>query len=193
MIIAISTSSPWTSVALVDESGVVLAANREFAPVNASAAALKILDALIEQSGLTLSSATGFVADVGPGSFTGVKVAVVLAKTLGFTQKVKVAGVSSFDLIDSMRTTAVPCKKGQIFLKEPGQEACILSTLPLEGVAGYLPSGVEPTAGFEEQFPDASNVARIIGTLKFVSPYELTPDYRVEPSISIPKKPLIRA
>lgn len=136
--------------------------------------------ALLEESGVSLESATGFVADVGPGSFTGVRVGVTLAKTFGYLGSVPTAGVPAFDLISRELPAVVPNRKGEWFLRLPGQTAELVRELPAEFV-GY-------GAGDPETFPDPARVAGLLGKLRWVGAEALTPAYLVEPSISQPKR-----
>lgn len=181
MIVAISTSSPWTSVALIDENGVLVAEASEHSPMQASAACFRLLSGLLEQNRVELSSITGIASDLGPGSFTGVKVGVTIAKTMAYTLGVPTYGLDAFDLIDSTRTAAIPSRKGEYFIRELGKEVSRTSEPPKTAL-GYGPDFSEP------RFPSA---ARFAGRdLVPVEPERLVPNYILEPSISLPKKPL---
>ncbi len=183
MILAFSTSSAMISVAAVSENGEVLWSQSRQAPLAASAACLSMLDQMKLDTGLTPADAESFAADMGPGSFTGVRVGVTLAKTFGFLYGKPVAGASSFDLISKTDVVALPSKKGEFFVRRPGQEAIRLTNLPSEGVVGFGP-GVEP-----QVYPSASRFGSIWHDLQLVSATEFVPVYLIEPSISIPKVP----
>lgn len=149
----------------------------------ASAAAMELLEELLQRSGTSLHAATGFVSDLGPGSFTGVRVGVTLAKTFGYALNVKVAGLTSFDLISAEQTVVIPSKKGEFFVRRQGTEPVRSKDLP-----------DEPSVGFghgrgENVYPSASSFAKHVSALDWVEPEVLVPAYFIEPSISIPKKP----
>jgi len=184
VIVAFSTSSPQASVALISEDGVVLASDQKHAPMQASGACFEMLEALLKQTGTRLNEATLFAADLGPGSFTGVKVAATIAKTLAFTLSVNACGASSFDLISTEETVILPSKKGEFFIKVFDQDPYRSTELPNERFLGYGP-GID-----EQQFPHAANFARLLHSLEPVDPEYLVPNYLIEPSISLPKKPL---
>ena len=217
MIVAISCSSPFSSVAVITEGGEVIFVAREETKQNASGLCLRML----QSSGVPLRDVKLYVADVGPGSFIGVRVGVTLAKTLAFANSVLAAGVTSFDLIDPDRTVAFPSKKGEWFIRRPGEEVGRAPALgegqklihspqgtdqtkPLSSVreAGELANrkrGTEHESlqayvgygpGFEKQtYPDAALVASLLNRLEPVEPELLLPEYHIEPSISTPKVP----
>lgn len=184
MILAISTSSPYTSAALLNQSGAVLASGIEHAPRSASTSALHLLDSLLNEAQTALSDIDLFVGDVGPGSFTGVKVGVTLAKTWAYAQQKPVAAVSAFDLISPDSPAAIPIRRGVVFGRD-GDEVRQLEDAEISRYVGYA-------EGCSEQvLPDAKRVAALLDRLKPISPFELTAEYHLAPSISQAKKPLI--
>lgn len=182
MIVAFSTSSPWTSVAAFNEEHELVASEKMLAPMRASEACLTILEKLQPD----LSTVTLFLADLGPGSFTGVRVGVTLAKTLAFARGVKVGGVDSFDLIAPDRTVALPSKKGEYFIRRVGQEAVRQVERPEESMEGF-------GLWFEgmEIFPEAARFGPMIARIAVIEPEALVPAYLIEPSITMPKTPYL--
>jgi tRNA threonylcarbamoyladenosine biosynthesis protein TsaB len=151
-------------------------------PGAASGACLEMLDEMLSSSGLDLDQATAFAADLGPGSFIGTRVSVTLAKTLAFARGVETLGASSFDLIGRDATVALPSKKGEFFVKRAG-ELPVRTSEPPEEAIGYG-QGVA-----EQRYPSAAGFAGLLSELPRLSPFELVPEYLIEPSISTPKKP----
>lgn len=145
---------------------------------------MRLLQEVLEESGRSLSEATLFAADLGPGSFTGVKVAVTIAKTMAFAQGVKCIGADSFDLIDPSVVVVMPSKRGEWFVRRPGLEPARFPEIPVELVLGFGP-GIEP-----QIFPHAKNFSGILANLGSITPEQLIPNYLIEPSISVPKNPL---
>lgn len=182
MIFAFSSSSPWPSLAVISPEGFVLWEGQEHAPQQASSTLLRLLEGA-KEAGFELNSATMFAADTGPGSFTGVRVAVVLAKTFAFVFGKQVLGASAFDLIDAMGTAIVPSKKGEYFIRELGEEPYRSQDLPVMPYQGYG-NGLEPSTP-----PQAKNFASLIDKRTPQDPYTFAPDYLIDPSISLPKKP----
>jgi tRNA threonylcarbamoyl adenosine modification protein YeaZ len=184
LIVAISCSSPVVSVALLEPDGTVLFSGRQDGGQKASETALLLLSKGLESTRRLLSDADLFVADVGPGSFIGVRVSVTLAKTLAFAVGAKAAGVSSFDLIACGGDAVVPSKRGEYFVRRKGKEPERTNELPNgESFKGY-------GAAMEETVhPDAVRAASLLRVLIPIRPEELTPQYLIEPSISTPKRP----
>lgn len=174
-----SGSSPWCSVALF-EGAELLASREQEAPRAASGTLLSLLETCLAESARVLSDVEVFAADVGPGSFMGSRVGVMLAKTLALVKGRMVAGVESFNLMDTARPVAVPCRKHEWWLRVPGSEPVLATELP-PGTPTYGPGVENPV------FPLARRWAP--APLELVAPELLVPRYRIEPSISQPKVP----
>lgn len=178
MIVVISTSSPMASVAVYEAKGELLHADIAEAKQNGSAVCLGFIDSF----GIELSAVHGFVADTGPGSFTGVRVGVMLAKTLAWSHGVPAAGISSFDLIDAEGIVSLPGRRGEWLRRLPGEEPKV----EIEFAGTGYGSGSPMT-----NYPNAARAGKLIGHLRWVSAMELMPDYILSPSISTPKKPYL--
>jgi len=183
VIVAFSTSSAWSSVAAIDRVSGVIWSGSENAPQGASGACLRLLERMAENSGVRVEDAEMFVADLGPGSFTGVRVGVTLAKSFGYLFDRPVAGATSFDLIAADRVVVLPSKKGEYFVREPGMTPFRTPELPEMPFIGFGP-GIEP-----QTTPSAARFFEILDTLNPVDAMTFVPEYLIEPSISIPKKP----
>ena len=66
-------------------------------PYASSEKLLPLLDALLKERELKPESLKGIIVSLGPGSFTGLRIGVCLAKGLAFVLKIPVIGVSTFD------------------------------------------------------------------------------------------------
>lgn len=172
MIVAFSTSSPLASVALIEE-GRVLASGEEMAAQAASGACLRILQGLLDSTGRSLGEAILFAADLGPGSFTGVRVGVTLAKSLAYALGVEAGGADAFDLVAVDQVVALPSRRGELWVRSPG--AAPYRTR--DAVSGAVSS----------RRPHAAKFAGLV--LQSLPPALLVPRYLIEPSISLPKRP----
>lgn len=77
--------------------------NREsFPPVNSNNSSADLfpgIQQLLTQSNTEIQEVDLFAVALGPGSFTGLRLGVVLAKTFGFSTNGKVKGVNLFDVL----------------------------------------------------------------------------------------------
>lgn len=144
---------------------------------------MDMLSELLERHSLRLEEFSRFASDLGPGSFTGVKVGVTLAKTLAFAVGGKATGASSFDLIDPSRDVVFPSKRGEWFVRRPGQPPIRQPSLPEGPFVGYGEGIAEPL------YPHASGFSKLLTELVPLEPERLMPEYLMEPSISVPKQP----
>jgi tRNA A37 threonylcarbamoyladenosine modification protein TsaB len=140
------------------------------APQAASQACLKML----MDSNVKLDSITHFAADVGPGSFTGTRVGVTLAKTFAYRYKKTCFAIDAFNLIDPERPVAIRNRVGEWFLRDPGQIAKLVTDYPEDAI---------------QDCPHAQNFLRRYAMER--AAMELVPEYLVEPSISVPKNPFV--
>jgi hypothetical protein len=184
VIVGFSTSSPWASVALFSPSGGLLWAGRREAPQSASAACMGLL-AEAESAGFAADQCGIFLADLGPGSFTGVRVGVALAKTFAFALGGLAGGATAFDLISPEQSVVIPSKRGEFFVRTAGGPVERTARLP-GGASGYGHPG-------EQNFPDATRFGPLLPTISHVEPEALMPMYLIEPSISTPKRPFAEA
>ena len=182
MTVVFSTSSPLASVALLD-GGKLVAEGAQDANQRASGVCLFLLEQMMRQRGISLRDVRMFVADLGPGSFTGVKVGVTIAKTMAFAMRAQAAGVSSFDLIDPTSTVVVPSRKGEFYVRTPGKEPAVVDSVP-SGATGY------GSAMADQRLPLASRAAALF-PFAAVAPEQLLPLYVSEPSISRAKDPRV--
>ena len=181
--VAFSTSSPLASVAAFDDAGALVWSAD--ADADARHRAGEFCLSAIESNRIILPEVRLWLADLGPGSFTGTRVGVVLAKTLAWTYGAQVAGASSFDLISPNRTVALPNRKNEWLVRIPGEPPALRTKGSLEDdVVGYAP-GLP-----EEKHPEAWRFRDLLPNLVPGDPMALVPEYVVPPSISVSKRPI---
>ena len=177
MILAVSTSAPEIQVA-VWEAGNWTFSGYRASERNASGAVM----ALVEEAGIGLSDVEGFLVDVGPGSFSGVKAGVTMVKTWGHFLRKPTYSVDAFDLIDKDTAVAIASKRGEVYFRRPGSDPEIkkIAVLP-DGIVGpYEGSDDLRTGDFaRSKFPE---------DVREVPALELVPLYVAPPSISQPKQ-----
>lgn len=59
------------------------------------------IDELLKENKITIDDITTIIVGVGPGSYTGARVAVVVAKTIASTKKITLKTISSLNLLSS--------------------------------------------------------------------------------------------
>ena len=99
MILAIDTSAS-VSVALLDDAAqTVLSERAEFAPRGHAELLSGFVEHVLADAGATGADVSRIVVGTGPAPFTGLRVGLVTARTLGFAWGVPVLGVCSLDAL----------------------------------------------------------------------------------------------
>ncbi|MDJ0972883.1 MAG: tRNA (adenosine(37)-N6)-threonylcarbamoyltransferase complex dimerization subunit type 1 TsaB [Planctomycetota bacterium] len=103
----LATSGPHAEVGLVDAEGVV-----RVSPLiegrTRGRDVLPAIAALLEEAGVAGAALDAVAVDVGPGSFTGVRVGVTTAKTLAWSLDVPAVGILSLDVLAAAADTDGP-------------------------------------------------------------------------------------
>ena len=98
MLLAIDTATQIMSVALHD--GLALRAEQTWHTANNHTAELApALLLLLERCGVTWGDLTGLAVSVGPGSYTGLRIGVALAKGLAAVHHLPLVGVTTLDTL----------------------------------------------------------------------------------------------
>lgn len=125
-LVAIDTSSQLGTIAAFD--GGVLVGERASGVMNAHGESLLgLLDELFRELGWAPEDVGRWAVGVGPGSFTGTRVAVSTVKGIAFATGAAIAAVTSFDAIehglalDGSFVTLVDAGKGELFVRFSGE------------------------------------------------------------------------
>jgi tRNA threonylcarbamoyladenosine biosynthesis protein TsaB len=120
--IALETSARSGSVALVDHDGTLLAEEQFPHDLKHAAALISILDRLTRHHAWSPRDVAEIYVSAGPGSFTGLRVGVTVAKTLALSLNAKIVAVPTTDVLarnapaDARNILIVlDAKRGQIF------------------------------------------------------------------------------
>jgi tRNA threonylcarbamoyladenosine biosynthesis protein TsaB len=107
--LAIDTSSA-VAVAVVADDGATLRAASALAPRRHAELLATMISDVLRDSGVARHELAAVVAGTGPAPFTGLRVGLVTAQTLGFALGVPVYGVSSLDALalGAIRVLALP-------------------------------------------------------------------------------------
>jgi tRNA threonylcarbamoyladenosine biosynthesis protein TsaB len=103
---------------------------------------LALADALLRAEGRTVRDLGTVVVGVGPGSYTGLRIAIAAARGLGFALGIPVAGAGT---LDALRHGAGPeayavidARRSELFAAGPGLDPAVLTPSAL---ADLLPRG----------------------------------------------------
>ncbi len=119
--LAIETSGRVGSVALVRD-GVVLAEPTFEHGLKHAAGILPMIDSLCREHGVRPGDLAELYLSIGPGSFTGLRIGVTMAKTMSLTTGVKIVAVPTVDVLAANAPTdarhviiVLDAKRDQIF------------------------------------------------------------------------------
>lgn len=109
MLLAFDTATQLVSVALHDGERVVVELSSD-QPMKHGEHLAPLIARSLEEAGIVRQDLTAIAVGVGPGPFTGLRVGVVTARTLGFVLDVPVYGVCSLDAValEVVATRATP-------------------------------------------------------------------------------------
>jgi tRNA threonylcarbamoyl adenosine modification protein YeaZ len=98
VLLAFDTATPFVSVALHDGSDTVAEYASELRMKHGEQLA-PLVDRALREQGLARQDLTAIAVGVGPGPFTGLRVGLVTARTLGWVLEIPVYGVCSLDVL----------------------------------------------------------------------------------------------
>jgi tRNA threonylcarbamoyladenosine biosynthesis protein TsaB len=118
LILAFDTATSVATSALVRD-GVVLGER-----VSTAVRVLEDVDALLRDAHVEPSDLDALAVGIGPGSFTGVRMGLAVARGLAFALELPVAGVSTLDALTAGAPDAVAvidAKRREVFVKQGGE------------------------------------------------------------------------
>jgi tRNA threonylcarbamoyladenosine biosynthesis protein TsaB len=111
-LLGIKTSGKILSVAVCDDkkilSDITFEANRSH-----SVDLLPTIKSALNTANLSLSAIDGIAVDIGPGSYTGIRIGIATAKGLAFPENIPVLGVSSLEAAAVGVKNAIVIKKAR--------------------------------------------------------------------------------
>jgi tRNA threonylcarbamoyladenosine biosynthesis protein TsaB len=182
VLLAFDTATPLVTVALHDGEDVVAELTAERAMKHAEQLA-PLLERALSDAGVVRQDLTAIAVGVGPGPFTGLRVGLVTARTLGYVLDIPVYGVCSLDVlaveavsngaVDSEFVVATDARRKEVYLARyaadgervdgplVGRPAELATEAPVVGPGGELypeafPNRLGPSA------PSAGWLARAV-------------------------------
>ncbi|MCW2829761.1 MAG: tsaB [Aeromicrobium sp.] len=183
LLLAFDTATPVITVAVHDGQRVVAEASGEGAMAHGELLAPAIRDAMIT-AGAAMADLTDVAVGVGPGPFTGLRVGVVTALTLGSTLGLRTHGVCSLDIVaadvqaEGEFLVATDARRKEVYwgryggahvcldgphVSTPAELAARHPDLPTYGSGGRLYDGVLRAAGDGGE-PRAAALATMVST-----------------------------
>lgn len=121
LLLAVETSTPSSSVALLDRDGTVASATLSM-PRRHGEFLAPAVSFCLAQAGRSVKDLTGVAIGVGPGLYTGLRVGMAFGQALAQARRLPVVGLSGLDVMGfSARHTgrtihaAIDARRGQVF------------------------------------------------------------------------------
>ena len=169
MLLAVETTAILATVALFQD-GALIAEREADAGKKHAETVLPLIDDLLEESGVSISQIDLFAVDIGPGSFTGVRIGVSLVNALAFAAGRQVIAVDALQALyqSSGETQKLVCalidaRNGNAYaaLYQEGETRIAPEAVVIETFLKQLPADavfVGDVHTQEPRFPRASNV-----------------------------------
>lgn len=120
-ILALETSAKSVSAAVV-ENGAPLASAWQCTGLTHSRTLMPMVDAMLQNAGLTREELDAIAVAAGPGSFTGIRIGVAAAKGLAWALEKPVIGVSTLEAMaqnlahtDALLICAMDARRNQVY------------------------------------------------------------------------------
>jgi len=101
LVLAIDTSTKVGSVALFDEKKGLLAELLVNVKTNHSDTIMNAIDYIMNLSDVEVDELDRVAVTLGPGSFTGIRIGIAIAKALVFGKKIEIVAMNTLDLLAS--------------------------------------------------------------------------------------------
>ena len=161
MLLAFDTATPLVTVALHDGSQVV-AERRSAQPLKHGEQLAPLIEQVMQDAAIDRLDLTAVAVGVGPGPFTGLRVGLVTARTLGHVLEIPVYGVCTLDVIAAEAARGVDCpflvatdaRRKEVYLASYDESGTRISG-PVVDKPAALATAVPVAGGGAALYPDA--------------------------------------
>lgn len=126
IILAFDTSAAHCAAALLSGDR-ILASKREEMTRGQAERLMPLLEECLREADLAWADLTAIGVGIGPGNFTGIRIAVSAARGLALALDIPAVGVDGFDVREKTGTVpGVPAPRDQAYVRLPGQQARLI-------------------------------------------------------------------
>lgn len=179
-LVAVDTTTRTTSVALFEDGALACSLSRE----GHGDMVLSLVSEMLASRGLRARDVARWAVDIGPGSFTGVRVGVSTVKGIAFATGAEVVAVDAFDALTGGEDAIaiLEAGKGEVYFRVPGEEP---GHAPLDVVKAKIAGRSERVIG-PGVVPTAEGVGRVATGRAATNADELQPLYVRAPDLTKP-------
>ncbi|MCW5731906.1 MAG: tRNA (adenosine(37)-N6)-threonylcarbamoyltransferase complex dimerization subunit type 1 TsaB [Alphaproteobacteria bacterium] len=158
-LLAMDSALDGCSVAVLDGPRLLAHGRREEARGQAEAL-MPLVQAVMAEAGLGFAALDALAVTIGPGTFTGIRIALAAARGMAVALRLPLVGISTLEALAAgipqelaeanLRVAAIDARRGEVYVQgfdaamRPVDEAALL---PLGVAAGRLPAGPLVLAG----------------------------------------------
>jgi tRNA threonylcarbamoyladenosine biosynthesis protein TsaB len=183
-LLAIDTATKSIYLALVINGVVVDSINQEGAS-NHSVTIMPLIDQLLKKQSLTLRMIEGVLVGIGPGSYTGVRIGVAIAKMIGYLNPIEIYTFSSLALLATVSESDdilayIDARRGNAFLATFSQKQSIMTVVQEDSLVNFEEYKKSLKTSYDEVSEGMPNIIKLIGSgliTKVEDVHALVPNY----------------
>ena len=141
-----------------------------------------LIDECLTSAKLHIDDINEIAVNLGPGSFTGLRVSVSIAKAFGFGNDIKFKAFTSFDYLDEKDFVLVDAFSNFVYIQEPGKKADCVDVKDLSKSINYKTTSKNLedkllNLGYNIELRQPKDIVDVLKAAKEVTAKELMPLY----------------